>query len=164
MMIEHTEWTAEFVKNEMASAFAVLFDTTGRVGPRGHTSNWPEYLQQITTSDNAEQQLAGTNTVGRMRARVQRSAREISNMEKVLLGHRSKDGRHLPAWPIGFLQDSDGMRRCLIASCIWKSRGLLAKKECKRRGWSYTTFRRRRDRAAEIIAFRLNEAQIEVWR
>lgn len=62
---------------------------------------------------------------------IEQSIREISNMEKVLLGHRSKDGRHLPASPIGFLQDSDGMRRCLIASCIWKARGLLAKKECK---------------------------------
>jgi hypothetical protein len=160
---EQTEWTADIVKNEMVLAFEVLFDTTGRVGPRGHTSNWPEYLQQVTTSDNAEQQLAGTNSVGRMRARVQRSAREISNMEKVLLGHRNKDGRNLPAWPIGFLQDSDGMRRCLVSWCIWEVRGWHAKKECKRRGWSYTTFRRLRDRAAEIIAFRLNEEGVDLW-
>jgi hypothetical protein len=44
MVNEQTEWTADIVKNEMVSAFEVLFDTTGRVGPRGHTSNWPEYL------------------------------------------------------------------------------------------------------------------------
>jgi hypothetical protein len=105
---EQTEWTAAIVKVELKAAFEILFDTTGRVGPGGHKSNWPEYLQQVTQSDNAEQQLSGTNAVGRMRARVQRSAREISNMEKVLLGHKGKDGKLHPAWPIGFLKDSDG--------------------------------------------------------
>lgn len=163
MMNEQTEWTAAIVKVELKAAFEVLFDTTGRVGPGGHKSNWPEYLQQVTQSDNAEQQLSGTNAVGRMRARVQRSAREISNMEKVLLGHKGKDGKLHPAWPIGFLKDSDGMRRCLVSWCIWEVRGWHAKKECQRRGWSYTTFRRRRDRGAEIIAFNLNEAGIELW-
>lgn len=167
MMIEatgiETQWTAGAVKAEMVLAFEVLFDTTGKVGPRGHTSNWPVYLRQVTASDSAEQQLAGANPDGRMRVRMRRSAREISNMEKVLLGHRNKAGRDVPAWPVGFLQDSDGMRRCLIAWCIWEVRGCHAKKECQKRGWSYTTFRRRRDRGAEIIALRLNEAGVELW-
>lgn len=160
---EPIKWTPEYVKAEMITAFEVLFYTTGGVGPRDHTSNWPEYLRQVTASDSAEQRLSGTNSVGRMKARIQRSARDISNMEKVLLGHRGKDGKEHPAWVVGYLNGSDGMRRCLVASCIWKSRGLLAKKECRKRGWSYTTFRRSRDRAAEIIAFRLNEAGISLF-
>lgn len=147
-------WTANLVKDEMIRAFQVLEDTTGRVGPDWFKNNWPEY--RVEFADEVNQVSMGTNkTVTRVR--IQRTAREISAMERVLLGHR-----HQPKWGAYILKEQAAMRS-LVSWCFWEIRGRHAEAECRRRGWAYSTFRKRRDKAADIIAGSLNAAGIAVW-
>lgn len=163
-----TEWTPELVKAALVDAFEIDYDTGGRVGPKMYGSAMPEYL--VDSKDLWWQRESGSNKVGRMRAKVQRRSVEISRMEIVLLGHRDRNGRDLPNWLGGYLRDMDGPRNCLEAhavnSAFWNIRGKQfdAKRFCKRVGWSYWTFRSRRDRGAAIIAHHLNELGLQPWR
>ena len=155
-----TQWTAKLVRYEMAKAYQVLFDTTGRIGPEELKSSWPDY--RYSAADIAEQRLARTNGVGRMRAKVQRTAREISRMEIILAGC-TVNGAHRPAWATAYLSDNKVLRRALVEWCMWELFGWDTERECRRRGWAYSTFRRRRDNAAQIVADRLNAAGVPTW-
>ncbi|RWC91674.1 MAG: hypothetical protein EOS72_03190 [Mesorhizobium sp.] len=147
-------WTPTLVKNAMVHAFEVLLDTTGQVGPDWFKNNWPEY--KVEFADEVGQHQEGTaRTVTRVR--VQRTAREISQMETVLIGHRgmSNWGRYVEGQPAA--------RRALVTWCFWEIRGRHTEVECERRGWAYSTFRRRRDNAAKAIATRLNKDGVKAW-
>lgn len=163
-----TEWTKDLVKAALVDAFEIDYDTGGRVGPKMFGSAMPDYLAD--SKDIWWQRESGSNKVGRMRAKVQRRSIEISRMEIILLGHDDNKGGHMPNWLGGFLMGLDGPRNCLEAhavnSAFWNLKGkdFDAKRFCKRVGWSYWTYRSRRDRGAEIIALKLNEAGIGVWR
>jgi hypothetical protein len=149
-----TAWTDKLVKAEMVRAFAVLEDTTGKVGPDWFKNNWPEY--RVEFADEVAQVAQGTQkTVTRVR--VQRTARDISAMERVLLGHRNQ-----PNWG-SYVLDQPAAFRALVAWCFWEIRGRHTEVECQRRGWAYSTFRKRRDKAAAVIAARLNAQEIPVW-
>lgn len=154
------EWSAALVKLTMITAFEVLYDTTGRVGPKGPGGNWPEY--RYNQSDKADQILAGTNSVGRMRARIPRNSREIAIMEHVLLGFKNPNGSLCKNWMAEFLSDKRGYQNCLgvhvteTARAITQNRKFKAKGHCRRIGLAYSTYRRRRDDGAQIIAGKLN--------
>lgn len=162
-----TEWTKDLVKAALVDAFECDYDTGGRVGPKMYGSSMPDYL--VDSKDIWWQRESGSNKVGRMRAKIPRRSIEISRMEIVLLGHQDGGGRHVPNWLGGFLRDLEGPRNCLEAhavnSAFWNLRGkeFNAKRFCKKTGWSYFTYRSRRDRGAEIIALQLNEAGIKPW-
>ncbi len=162
-----TEWTADHVKAALVDAFEIDYDTGGRVGPKMYGSAMPEYLPD--SRDLWWQVSSGSNRVGRMRAKVQRRSIKISRMEIVLLGHKDRNGNHIPNWLGGYLRDLSGPRNCLEAhavnSAYWNLRGKSfdAKRFCKRVGWSYSTYRSRRDRGAAIIAFHLNELGMPTW-
>ncbi|RWM29433.1 hypothetical protein [Mesorhizobium sp.] len=147
-------WTPTLVKNAMVHAFEVLLDTTGQVGPDWFKNNWPEY--RVEFSDEVGQHNQGTaKTVTRVR--MQRTAREISQMEKVLIGHRG-----LPNWG-RYVESEPAARRALVTWCFWEIRGRHTEVECQRRGWAYSTFRRRRDSAARLIADNLNRQGVPAW-
>ncbi|TIR23997.1 MAG: hypothetical protein E5X34_13155 [Mesorhizobium sp.] len=147
-------WTPTLVKNAMVHAFEVLLDTTGQVGPDWFKNNWPEY--RVEFSDEVAQRSEGTvRTITRVR--VQRTAREISQMETVLIGHRG-----FPNWGM-YVSDEPAAKRALVTWCFWEIRGCHTEVECQRRGWAYSTFRRRRDKAAQTIAQRLNHTGIDSW-
>ncbi|PWJ79785.1 hypothetical protein C7441_11462 [Pseudaminobacter salicylatoxidans] len=149
-----TTWTSRAVKEEMIRAFEVLFETTGPVGPDWFKNSWPEY--RVSFEDEVGQHAQGTQKKA-TRVRVQRTAREISSMEKVLLGIGGQ-----PSWG-SYLRDQPGLLRTLVAWCFWEIKGRHTEAECQRRGWAYSTFRRRRDNAAARIAEKLNETGVEVW-
>lgn len=161
------QWTKELVKAALVDAFEVDYDTGGRVGPKMYGTAMPDYL--VDSKDLWWQRESGSNTVGRMRAKIQRRSVEITRMEIVLLGHRDPQAGDRPNWLGGLLQGLDGPRRCLEAhavnSAFWSLRGKSfdAKRFCRRVGWSYSTYRSRRDRGAEIIAFKLNEIGLRPW-
>lgn len=161
------QWTPELVKAALVDAFEVDYDTGGRVGPKMYGTAMPDYL--VDLKDLWWQRESGSNTVGRMRAKIQRRSAEISRMEIVLLGHRDPQAGDRPNWLGGLLQGLDGPRRCLEAhavnSAFWNLRGKSfdAKRFCNRIGWNYRTYRSRRDRGAEIIAFKLNEIGLQPW-
>ncbi|WP_420408665.1 hypothetical protein [Hoeflea sp.] len=154
------EWDGASVKRALINALETMYATSGRVAPKSFGSAMPEY--RVDAVDLWEQRRAETNSVGRMTARVQRTAREVTRMEIVLLGHTHK-GKHVENWLSGFLKDQDGMRNCLVAWATWEVFNKNSKKECRKRGWAYSTFRSRRDRGAEVIAHHLNRLGIESW-
>jgi len=148
------DWTPRAVKAEMILAFEVLFDTTGPVGPDWFKNNWPEY--RVEFADEVSQRAQGTHKQT-TRVRVQRSARQISIMEAVLLGSKGR-----PNWG-AYCRDQPAALRALVAWCFWEINGRHTEVECQRRGWAYSTFRRRRDMAAEIIAAKLNASGAREW-
>ncbi|WP_378952155.1 hypothetical protein [Mesorhizobium sp. ANAO-SY3R2] len=155
-----TKWTSKLVRYEMAKAYQVLFDTTGGIGPDTIKSSWPDY--RYSTADIAEQRIAKTNGKGRMRAKVPRTAREIYRMEIILAG-ATVNGLHRPAWATAYLNGDKALRRALVEWCMWELYGWDTEAECRRRGWAYSTFRSRRDKAAGIIADALNTAGVPTW-
>lgn len=68
-------WTPDRVLNELVDAFDVLRDMPVK-GQAGYSSAWTSYLYE--EKEIWDQRREGTNTVGRMQARVQRRASEIS--------------------------------------------------------------------------------------
>lgn len=161
------QWDAGLVKAALVEAFECDYDTGGRVGPKMFGSAMPDYLPD--DKDMWWQRGSGSNTVGRMRARLQRRSIDITRMEIALLGHCGRNGKHIPNWLGGLLSGQDGPKNCLeahaINSAFWNLKGkdFDAKRFCKKVGWNYHTFRSRRDRGADIIAHKLNELGIEVW-
>ncbi len=143
-------WTPKTVKEEMVRAFEVLLDTTGKVGPDWFKSNWPEYRTEF--GDEVGQVAQGTQRRIE-RVRVQRTAREISAMERVLLGVGGQ-----PSWNRLVIGQPAALR-ALVTWCFWEIFGRHTEVECERRGWAYSTFRRRRDVAAATIANALNRGE-----
>lgn len=152
-------WTAKMVKDAMVHAFEVLIETTGQVGPDWFKNNWPEY--RVEFQDEVGQHQQGTARQ-QGRVRVQRSAREISRMEMVLLGGKARDGQPVPNWGL-HLNHLPAARRALVTWCFWEIFNRHTEVECERRGWAYSTFRRRRDQGAAEIAARLNQQGVDAW-
>ena len=144
-------WTAADVKWELLHAFRVLFDMPG--GGGGSSGFWPtmypdpEDLEDIAARERFEMR----------RVKAHHSPRDIKRMEAILLG----DDRG-PAWLPRFLKDYPAARRCLAKWAIWRASDRIVKDECRLRGLAYSTFRKKRDQAAEIIAAALNEARVEL--
>ncbi|BCM19195.1 hypothetical protein [Mesorhizobium sp. J8] len=147
-------WTPTLVKNAMVHAFEVLLDTTGQVGPDWFKNNWPEYRVEFSDEVNQHQEGAARTVT---RVRVQRTARDSSRMEKVLIGDRG-----MPNWG-RYVEAEPAARRAPVTWCFWAIRGRHTEVECQRRGWAYSTFRRRRDKAAALISTRLNAAGVVPW-
>ncbi|TIS37530.1 hypothetical protein [Mesorhizobium sp.] len=154
-----TEWNQRLVKAEMVRAFEVLLDTTGAVGPDWFKNNWPEY--RVTFADEVGQFEQGTQRT-ETRVRVQRTAKDITRMERVLIGGRNPAGGSFPNWG-SYVLHLPAARRALVTWCFWEIRGRHTEVECERRGWAYSTFRARRDNAAQTIARRLNQQGIATW-
>jgi hypothetical protein len=154
-MTDNELWTAKIVREAVAEAFAVLFDSSGRVGPRDVRAAWPEYI--LEGQEYWEQWKIGTQYVGK-RVRTQRKAHEVAKMEAVLIGN--KKGK---PWLWRYLADHNTERTRLSAWAIAKCRGVSSRELCRRQKWAYSTFMRYRDTGAGIIAMGLNRDDVEIW-
>ncbi len=143
-------WDGKRVIARMVDAYKILYDTTGRVGP----SSFGQMLNE-------------TNTIGRMRARVQRTSKEVTLMDHVFTGFRYADRQYGP-WLREFLEHRPGMRKCVAMHVIGQGEAELrnmsfnAKRMCRSAGLAYSTFRGRRNDGARIIAARLNQLGIDL--
>ncbi|TVR06656.1 MAG: hypothetical protein EA385_15170 [Salinarimonadaceae bacterium] len=142
-------WDIASVRTALVQGYRVLLDTVGREGPRGAGSYWPAFPAEA--ADLWEQRRTGSNTVGRMRVRIQRTSIEIQQAEAAL------------HWPMRLLADDHNLRVVLQAWALAQAMRIKGRTLCKRRGWAYSTLRERRDRAARIIAEQLNRERVEPW-
>lgn len=81
----------------------------------------------------------------------------VTRMEAVLLG---ADG--LPPW-MDLVREAPDLQKTLRIFIGAELQGDSAKELCVSHGWVYTTALTYCDRAAGIIAQRLNAAKVEVW-
>lgn len=158
-----TLWTPDAVKAALINAFEVDEATGGRWKPKSDGNAVPVFLTPETSEAEASDDDAEPFQMKRVY-----SAAKITQMEIVLLGHE-RGGRRFPMWLGGFMHGQDGPRNCLEAyamqTAYWGRRGkkFNEKKFCRRIGWNYQTYVSRRDRGAEILAYKLNAAGIECW-
>lgn len=143
------EWEPGAVKVAMVSAFQVLFETVRMPRPSGAKGWWPD--MPTDAKELWEQRRAGTNAVGRMGARIQRTSIEIAQSE-IAMG-----------WPMAYLADDHGLRTMFQEWALAQANGIKGRSLCRKRGWSYSTLRERRDRAARIIAQELNRTKVTPW-
>lgn len=175
-------WTGTTVKMALIEAFAINSITGGRIGPKEYGSAMPDTwlspvdLFVIEREDLQDEEHGGTRGQhfermksaqrGKIIRKRQISAQQVSQMETVLLGR----GKHKP-WLSGYLNDRNQFqpRQCIEAYSVQSARFELVGREfkenrfCKKVGWSYSTYRSRRDRAADIVSFRLNDDGVMAW-
>ena len=143
-------WTPKLVRAALVDAFKLLRGTAGRVGPGGLKAFWPEYFEP---GDYPPEKTKVSPYSPRM---------TVTRMEMVLLGWKDGDGRHQPAWLQGELLTMPE-REKLVQWVFAELRGESDGRLCERKGWALPTFKRHRDRAAGMIAQRVNGAGVEVW-
>lgn len=143
-------WTYKLVKQALVDAFRMLRNTSGRVGPGGLKASWPEYAE------------AGDYPPEKTKTSPYSTHMTITRMEMILLGWREEGVDH-PAWLNGGLMIYPDFRAKLIAWVFSELHGEATVDLCHRRKWSVATFKRHRDKAAGMIAERLNRAGMEIW-
>ena len=158
MIVEH--WDGKLVLAKMIDAYKILYDTTGRVGPSRGGSSWPE--MQLDAIDKAIQQRSEEAVTGLLRARVQRTSKEVKLCDHVFTGFKIRGVEYHP-WLWQFLEHKRGMKTCVAmhvkgqAQADLRNVSFNAKKMCRRRDLAYSTFRSRRNDGARLIAQGLNE-------
>lgn len=174
------DWTASTVKTALIEAFAINHLIGGRIGPKEFGScmpdpgnDWKDVLIAEKLDEQSEEfggtrgerfaELKKEKSIAIARRRLISPA-QVSQMETILLGR----GKHR-AWLSGYLRDQIQPRACIEAytmgTAVLELRGreLKENRMCKRHGWAYSTYRTRRDRAADLVAFRLNDDGIGAW-
>jgi hypothetical protein len=148
-------WTAKDVKFELVKAFRVLSVVPVRDPDPRAGSFWPKIYHD---RDELKEQAKQATTENRpIRSRHNFSPRDIKRMESVLLGEGSRKG-----WLAEYLQDHPGAKRCLTRWAIWTAQDRNLKHELFIRGLAYSTFRRKRDQAAQLLADALNAERVEL--
>lgn len=146
-------WTPKLVRNALVDAYRMLSRIGGRVGPARVKAYWPEF-QSFDPGDtvNEEERRRAERRGSEYRTRM-----NATRMEAVLLGANG-----LPPW-LELVREAPDLQRTLRIFIGAELRGESAKELCIHHGWTYTTALTYRDRAAGIIAQRLNTAKVEVW-
>lgn len=175
-------WTPQAVKAALVDAFECDFLTGGRIGPKQFGSSMPDYspteidyfvIERVDLEETGGvhwREMTRDRDSETVRHR-RLSAAQISRMEFVLLGGKDENGIYRKSWLAEFLQgvDGHGPRNCIevhgIRTAFWnlREKQFNAKRLCKRIGWNYHTYMSRRDRAAEIMAWKLNDNGIGSW-
>jgi hypothetical protein len=140
------------VKKALVDAYRMLRRVGGRVGPSGLKAAWPEF------QNNPEDYAPAATKV----APAYQTAITVTRMEHALLGWHDEDGDH-PAWLNGALLSYEHPRKVLLEWIRAEIRGESFTALCQRKRWAYTTACSQRDRAAYIIADRLNRLRVAVW-
>lgn len=142
-------WTFKRVKEVLVEAERRNRATTPRVGPRRDPAAWPEYVRDVADDDRRQKGFERWMTADRL--------------QEVMEGWTDDHGTKHQQWLAGPLLAYPDLRQKLVE---W-IRAVLAdessKALCERKGWSLATFKRHRDRAAYLIADRLNRAGVEPW-
>lgn len=147
-------WTPKLVRDVLVDAYRMLRKTGGQVGPARLKAYWPEF-QSFDAGDtvNEEQRRKAEQRGGEYRTRM-----NVTRMEMVLLGVGG-----LPPW-MDLVREAPDLQKTLRIFIGAELRGDSAKELCISHGWVYTTALCHRDRAAGVIAQRLNSAGVVVWR
>jgi hypothetical protein len=149
-------WDAKQVKFQLAQAYRVLQTAPLRGDYRlGGGGFWP---QVYYTRDEIKEQQRMLYGQAAKRSNKRYGPREIKIMESVLCGQGDRKG-----WLAEWLADKPGAQRCLAQWAIWCAQDRNIKHECIIKGWAYSTFRRKRDQAAKLLADRLTAARVEVF-
>lgn len=147
-------WSPDSVKQELVRAFEVLWTLPDNDRMSTGRGFWPHHTYE---ADEVDEMRKASITEGEGRQRVRFTPKDIQRMEQVLLGEGGQAN-----WLYRFLRDAPGARRCLVCWAIWMSRGVSERAGCRRRGWAQTTFRRRREEGAVLLADALNSAGVEL--
>lgn len=149
-------WTPKLVKIASLDAFRMIGRAVGRVTPRADPAFWPEFQNNPDdyADGEAQERWAERRPKYEMRMTIERM--------NMVFGLRTPPG---PAdnWFAGPLLAVPEYRRKLLEWIRAELRGRNFTEVCRRRKWVYTTACSQRDRAAAIIARRLNTAGEEVW-
>jgi hypothetical protein len=149
-------WTPKLVREALVDAHRMLARIGGNVGPARLKGYWPEHQRDYP--DDEQQRRDAERKRGSYA-----TAMTPTRMEMVMLGWRDEDGNDHPAWLDGPLLLAPDLRAVLLAWIRAELRGETFKELCRRKLWTYTTYATYRDRAAGIVAQRLNTAGVEVW-
>lgn len=149
-------WTPKLVRDALVDAHRMLARVGGKVGPTGLKGYWPEHQRDYP--DTEQQRKDAERRRGSYA-----TAMTPTRMEMVMLGWRDVDGADHPPWLEGPLLAAPDLRDTLLAWIRAELRGETFKELCRRKLWTYTTAITHRDRAAGIVAQRLNTAGVEVW-
>lgn len=153
-------WTPPLVKDVLVDAFRLLRRTAGRVGPGGLKAYWPEFQNNPEDWADADKHAREAER----RPSAYRTRMTVTRMEMVLIGWRDEDGLEHAPWVAGPLLLVPDLRDKLLQWVQAELRGESTVDLCQRKKWSRATFKRHRDRAAGMIAQRLNMLGIEPWR
>ena len=157
-------WTPKLVKEALVTAFITCERTTGRVGPRGFKSSWTQFAADC--NDIWEQRRTGSNEIGRHRDRSQVTAKAIARSEAILEGGRLATDRETVAWLSLVAGDLRLKLDVWLLYEMGKETGRTTRTQaelCVLFGWSLATFKRHVERAAGVIAVRLNGDGVAVW-
>lgn len=149
-------WTPKLVRDALVDAHRMLARIGGNVGPARLKGYWPEHQRDYP--DDEQQRRDAERRRGSYA-----TAMTPTRMEMVMLGWRDEDGTQHEPWLEGPLLLAPDLRAVLVAWIKAELRGETFKELCRRKLWTYTTYATYRDRAAGIVAQRLNTAGIEVW-
>jgi hypothetical protein len=149
-------WTPKLVREALVDAHRMLRRIGGNVGPAQLKGYWPEHQRDYP--DDEQQRRDAERKRGSYA-----TAMTPTRMEMVLLGWKDADGMKHPGWLDGPLLLAPDLRATLLSWIKAELRGETFKELCRRKLWTYTTAMTHRDRAAGIIAQRLNAAGMEVW-
>lgn len=153
-------WTFTLVKLALVDAFRMLRRVGGNVGPAKLRAAWPAY--QIEQADFVQQSI--NKTLRRSRSSpAYATAMTATRMEMVLVGWVDEDGISHPAWMQGPLLAVPEYREKLDAWVFAELRRESSRDLCRRKGWALRTMQWQRDKAAGMIADRLNRAKVAVW-
>lgn len=153
-------WTFTLVKLVLVDAFRMLRRVGGKVGPAQMRAAWPDY--QVEQGDFVQQSLNKTLRQSRS-SPTYSTMMTATRMEMVLIGWTDGDGNSHPAWLQGPLLVMPEYREKLEAWVFAELRRESSKDLCQRKGWALRTMQWQRDKAAGMIADRLNRAKLVVW-
>lgn len=156
-MGSHELWTPRLVKDALVDALIVERSLPARRGPGDLAAWWPDYALDYP---RAEQN----------KVRRRPSAEDITHSDRFLFGVGNSKG-----WLNGPVMIYEEQRAALMRwalwvslGCQWKARDGVVEIEteeqfCKRIGADLSTFKRRKDFAAGVIARQANEEGVLVW-
>lgn len=141
-------WTPKLVKMVLVEARR-REKREPRVAPRGDQAFWPGFVHEEQSKEAPKRGFERWMTVDRM--------------HQVIGVWTAPDRSQQQPWLAGPLLDYPELRQKLTEWIKAVLRDESGKLLCERKGWVYTTFCTHRDRAAGIIAQRLNAAGVAVW-
>lgn len=159
-------WTPKLVKEALVGAIVVIELTSGRVGPSGVKCAWPEFTREFLTKEElAFEHIQAKNDRPRHR-RI--SSKQIQRAELVMFGGKTPKGP-MKAWLAGPMTGYPDLQRKLTIWCLNEMKKELGRRSapirqiCIRKKWAYSTFNYQRDKAAGMIAERLNRHEVDIW-
>lgn len=144
-------WTFKLVKAALVDAYRMLRRVGGQVGPGRLKAAWP------TSYDPRDYPPEKSKTSP------YRMGMTVTRMEMVVLGWTDEDRIQHSSWLAGALLTVPEYREKLEAWVFAELRGESSIDLCYRMKWPLRTMQWQRDKAAGIVADRLNRAGVTVW-